>query len=125
MPPWQPNWNDVEFDQAKAAAAARECRTSASTLDAILGGRASLAATDHWTGRYRGDYDTEEPALFTELRNLRDDLLTLAGRIEAAATEAAEEQAARERERQRWRDERDREQADDPPSGGGRVPVAV
>ncbi|CAN5545688.1 hypothetical protein BH24ACT4_BH24ACT4_21850 [soil metagenome] len=108
MPPWQPNWNDVAFDQAKATEAASQCRTSAATLDTILGARSRLEATDHWTGGYQVQYAEEEPALFGALSNLRSDLLDLARRIEAGAREAAAEQTRREDQRELWRDERDR-----------------
>lgn len=120
MPPWQPNWNDVAFDQAKATEAASQCHTSAGTLDTILGGRSGLEATDHWTGAYEVQYADEEPALFGALSDLRSDLLDLARRIEAAAREATAEQTRREDDRQRWRDERDREEA----AAGGRAPAA-
>lgn len=128
MPDWQPNWSDVEFDHAAATEAARECRTAARTIDQALTGLAGLPAADHWTGRYKDEWEDDQVPTADDLRGTADDLRALARAIDAAAEDARLEQQARERERERWRDELEAEQADAPPgpggSGGGRVPVA-
>ena len=116
MPNWQPNWDDVEFDHAKAQAALDECHSAAGALTVVIGGldgaHTQLGAGGAWTGAYRGDYDVEQPVLRADAVAARDALNALAGAIAGAMTSASTEQARREADRERWRAERDREQAD-------------
>lgn len=118
-----PDWSDVDFDHARAAAAAAQCRSAAGALDSILSGRMGLAPTEQWTGSYKDRYAAEEPALFGELERLRDDLRKLATRIERASTLAAREQRSRERARDEWRRDHLPPTPGDLP--GGAVPVAA
>lgn len=128
MPDWQPNWTDVEFDHAKATAAAEECRTSARAIDTALGGLSGLPAADHWVGRYKDDWEADQAPTRTDLTGTRDDLRALARKIDQAAADATAEQTHREEERERWREELRQEQEDQPDPtprpGGSNVPVA-
>jgi len=113
MPDWQPNWEDVVFDHAKASAAATECRLAAGSLltvaDGLVSADGSLASDAAWQGAYRDDYSGERPRVATELRDARTALVALANKIEAAAADATTEQRRREADRTRWRAERDSE----------------
>jgi len=129
MPNWQPNWDDVEFDQARAQAAADECRLAAGALENVIdgldGAHTALASDAAWTGVYRDDYDGEQPAVADEAISARAALVVLAAAIEGAAGAAAAEQVRREADRERWRAERDREIASEEAGRrpGGRIPV--
>lgn len=129
MPNWQPNWDDVEFDHARAQAAADECRLAAGALtnviDGLDGAHTALASDTAWTGGYRDDYDGEHPVLVAEAVAARHALVALATAIETAASSAAAEQARREADRERWQVERDKEIADREAGRrpGGRIPV--
>jgi hypothetical protein len=125
MPNWQPNWEDVQFDHAKAQAAIDECNAAASALDTGLTGLSTAQSTlDHdgsWQGRYRDDFGRAVPGLQGDATSTRDELRQLAGAITGAASEARAEQSARVADRQRWRAEKAREDAARGP-GGRRIP---
>ena len=125
MPNWQPNWEDVEFDHAKAQAAIAECNNSARGLDSALAGLATEATTldanGAWTGRYRTDFDAARPVVEHDGVATRTALLDLARAIATAAAQATTEQAGRVADRERWRQEKAQEDAQRP-SGGGRIP---
>jgi hypothetical protein len=115
MPNWEPNWEDVEFDHGAAQAAAAQCRLSAGALDTGFTGVATavtkLATDGAWTGAYQVEFDTARIALGTDASGAADDLRTLAGAIESAATAATAEQNKRERDRDRWRTQKAAEDA--------------
>jgi hypothetical protein len=108
MPGWQPTWADVTFDHAAASAAAESCRAAAQRVDDVLEGlvRSARSARVGWIRLGRDAFDTDVHAAITVLSAMRDDLLALARRIEAARDDAIVEQARRERERERWHRER-------------------
>ncbi|HYZ99934.1 MAG TPA: hypothetical protein VE575_14335 [Acidimicrobiales bacterium] len=115
MPDWQPNWDDVDFDHARTQAAIDECERAAGALDTVVdglhGAHRQLDSDGAWRGRYRDDYDTEQPAIVDDAVATRDALRALALAISDAAGAATAEQARREADRERWREERDRELA--------------
>lgn len=107
MPDWQPNWQDVAFDHARAAAAADACdRAAASlvlTVDRLATVRTAATRTADWTGRYAEDFDTEAAAAGGDAGTTRTALADLARQIRAAGVAATAEQGAREASRARWR----------------------
>jgi uncharacterized protein YukE len=114
MPPnWQPNWDDVDFDHAKARAAADACRQAVGALTTVVDGFATAQGTlvteASWEGRFRDDYDGEHPKVIAEAIDTRQALRDLARAIETAAGEASAEQTRREADRERWRQEYERE----------------
>ena len=116
VPDWQPNWDDVTFDHAKAQAAVDECNRTAGALanvvDGLDGAHASLGADSAWQGIFRDDYDTEQPLVRADAVAARDALRKLAGDIAQAMTDAAAEQSRRVADRVRWQAEADQERAD-------------
>lgn len=97
MPSWSPEWQDVTFDHARAADAADALRSAARTTSDVrhvMQGAAS-DATEDWDGGLAGDFSTEEGVVGTRLEGLREELVALAARIEAASEEALREEAAR------------------------------
>jgi hypothetical protein len=116
VPDWQPNWDDVVFDHAKAQAAVDECRLAAGALttvvDGLDGAHASVGTDSAWQGVFRDDYDTEQPLVRADAVATRDALTTLAGDITQAMTDASAEQSRRVADRVRWQAEADQERAD-------------
>lgn len=126
MPGWQPTWADVAFDHAAASAATEACRATAQCVGDVLEGlvRSARAAGVGWIRLGRDAFDTDVQAAITVLSAMRDELLTLAQRIEAASDDAIVEQTRRELERERWRQEKaeaDRRRAQQ--AQGPRVPA--
>jgi hypothetical protein len=119
VPNWQPNWEDVTFEHAKAREAAAACRRAASELDVtattFVRARHTLETDGQWAGNARDDFDTEAATVPGEIADTIDALKRLAGLLDDASTDAATEQSRREAERARWRQERDRELAANPP----------
>ncbi|MGH9111478.1 MAG: hypothetical protein ACRDZN_04145 [Acidimicrobiales bacterium] len=115
MPDWQPNWDDVVFDHAKAQGAVDECNRAAGALDTVLTGldaaHRSLETDGAWTGGYRDDYGAEVPDLTADASATRDALRSLASSLATAMAAATSEQQRRVADRERWRAERDRELA--------------
>lgn len=115
VPDWQPNWDDVAFDHAKAQAAVDECNLTAGALLTVLEGldlaHASLRTDSSWQGVYRDDFDTEQPLVRADAEAARSALKVLAGDIAQAMTDAAAEQARRVADRVRWQAEVDQERA--------------
>lgn len=105
MPDWQPDWSDVVFDHAVATDAAAACRATAATIDwALHAERAARDdATTQWHGALLGRFEDATMRITTDLDELRQELLALVHRIEAASDEAAAEQRRRDAERDRWR----------------------
>lgn len=104
MPSWSPNWADVRFDHAAAAAAAAECRRVAALVVRAASDRARAAdhARIEWSGPYRRDFDVAQADLAGRSDDLAQRLRRLAAAIEAAAEAARREQAAREAARAEW-----------------------
>jgi uncharacterized protein YukE len=104
MPSWSPNWSDVRFDHAAAAAAIAELRRAATVVDAASDRRGSLAntATQRWEGRHRETFDDEVRRLQHDGRDLADAMRREAGRIADAAETARIEQSRREEARRQW-----------------------
>jgi uncharacterized protein YukE len=98
MPSWSPNWSDVRFDHAAAAAAIAELRRAATVVDAASDRRGSLAntATQRWEGRHRETFDDEVRRLQHDGRDLADAMRREAGRIEQSRREEARRQWHRE-----------------------------
>ncbi len=122
MPDWTPNWTDVAFDHAAAAAAAEQCDAMALRLREAAAERDRLAVTarDEWTGRYRRDFDAAYAALRDDGTRIEADLRALAAAIRSASTAAAAEQRARVASRQQWNREQAAEEARGPaPLGPG------
>lgn len=124
MPNWQPNWEDVKFDHAKAQAAIDQCNNSAGALDNALTGWATalgaLTTNGQWVGAYRDQFDTAIPGFEQDANDTRDALRQLAGQITTAAGQATTEQARRVADRERWQQEAEQERANRP--SGGHVP---
>jgi hypothetical protein len=112
MPNWQPNWQDVRWNQAAASRAIAELRRVAEELDQTSGERTRLAgeATAHWKGDHRLAFDGYLAAVLRDARRLAHEYREAARQIAQASERARAEQAHRERERARWRRERDAEQ---------------
>ena len=100
----QPNWQDVQFDSARAMEAVDRCRLVADALREANDRRSALAAgaREDWHGRFREEFDSELPALISATAALAGVLDTLAAAVEASAGAARQEQASREDERRRW-----------------------
>lgn len=113
MPSWRPDWVDVDFDHAAAAAAVTALRSTARLVDTQADARVRLAATAQaeWRGRARVVFDAELRRMSREAADLADGCRRAAAAIEAAADEARVEQRRRVDDRERWRDELRREQA--------------
>ena len=111
MPSWQPTWNDVRFDHAKAQHASDELRRCATLLDAQTERRVRLAsaAQREWRGRARALFDGELSRMLRQAAELVHALRATAAQIDRAADEARVEQQRREASRARWWDEKRRE----------------
>jgi len=111
MPTWQPDWQDVRWDQAASARAASELRRVADELDRSVFERASAAesATGEWRGVNRRRFDEHLRGGARRARELAADFRAAAGRIDQAAQRARDDQLRRVRDRERWRLEKEAE----------------
>jgi uncharacterized protein YukE len=122
MPNWQPNWQDVRWNQAAASRAIAELRRVAEELDETAGERARVAgeATAQWQGDHRRAFDGYLAAVLTDARRLAHAYREAARQIAQASERARVEQAHRERERARWRREQAAERRRDQQPVAGR-----
>lgn len=116
-----PNWLNVEFDHALAAAAAGECRATAIVLDEAVGEMAAKRhlATSDWTGDHKDSFTESEAARRGGVGDTAGGLRSLASAIDNAAHDALDEQARRVAERERWQQEWAAEQVVIQPTPGG------
>lgn len=111
MPSWQPNWTDVEFDDAAAHRLVTTYEHVADRLEGHADARGSSAARAlaDWQGQAR---DSAEPVL-TEVTDRLEDLVRSlrgdANDVADSARLARQEQARRVDDRARWRREHERE----------------
>jgi len=112
MPNWEPNWEDVQWDQGAARDAMRALRDAADMLDQTAAERARVAqeATEQWRGRYRDEFDDHLQQILRRAHDLAGEYRDMANRIARADQGAFEEQRRRERERERWRMEKEAEE---------------
>jgi hypothetical protein len=111
MPAWQPDWQDVRWDQAASARAASELRRIADEIDrsCFERGAAAEQATREWRGAHRRKFDDHLREAMRQARALAEEYRIAAARIDQAAQRAREEQTRRVRERERWRLEKESE----------------
>lgn len=103
-PSWEPNRTPVNFNDAAAVEAAKQCRAVAQgvrDLREIRGTRGELVL-QHWQGRYRNEWEVNFQPCRTHELNLADVLDALALRIEGWAKAAGDEQTRRTNEIARW-----------------------
>jgi hypothetical protein len=104
VPDWQPEWSDVVFDHAFAAAAADRCDAMAVRLAAIrsdLDRHAATAGVD-WRGPARDDFERLRVRRRQHSQRLEVALRSWAAEARRASVTARAEQAARETTRQLW-----------------------
>jgi hypothetical protein len=113
VPNWQPNWEDVRWNWAKAEAAASELDNRAGALGSDSDARqtASTFAAAEWRGVYRRQFDDDLTSSQRDVWNESAELHAEAARVRRASEMAREEQARRERDRARWRAEKAAEDA--------------
>jgi uncharacterized protein YukE len=111
MPNWQPNWNDVQWNQGAAREASAALRRAAARLRDTWSERQRLAAAacEQWRGRYRDEFDVALRGMGATALNLADSYEQKANEIDSASRRAEAEQRHRDAERDRWR----REKADE------------
>lgn len=104
-PPWNPNWDEVEFDHGAILRAADECDRLASVLDDSADGRARAAAVagEEWRGPHRDRFDATARRLLGRNADLAMALRRLAARLRDQSEDARAEQAHREAARAEWR----------------------
>jgi len=108
MPNWNPNWNNVTWNEGAARDAANELRRSADLLEETAARRLRAAdvARAEWRGRYREQFDGDLTQMLRRARELAEQMRNKARAIDDATRRAKEEQRHRERERERWRAEK-------------------
>lgn len=112
MPAWEPNWNDVRWDDGAANDAAIALRRAAELLEETSARRERLAreATAEWRGRYREEFDERLTHTLRKARQLAQEYRAKANEILHKSQLAYEEQKHRERERERWHREKEEEE---------------
>ncbi len=108
MPNWEPNRNNVRWDHAAAAEAARELERVAGFLEETRHRRSQMAdeARVEWRGRCRDEFDERLSRTLHRAVDLAEELRAKAAEIRAADRHAYAEQRRRELERERWEHER-------------------
>lgn len=111
MPNWNPNWQNVRWDHAAAAAAIVALNRAAAEVDRLAGERAgaALVVLGEWRGGHREDFNEQLQRAAAADRDLAADLRRAAGELARLGQQARTEQARRERERDEWRRECERE----------------
>lgn len=111
MPNWEPNWEDVRWDHAAAAAAAAALERTALTLEHQAGQQRAAAdqGTAEWRGEHRRTFDERFQRQLSAAAQLAERCRGLSGRVRELDGQARAEQVRREREREDWERERERE----------------
>src|SRR5512145_2595092 len=100
-----PNWQDVQWDHANAAA--KSLRDAADELDRSAGDRSRAAqpAQQEWRGQHRTTFDNDLAAILGNSQQIAKDYRDAAQRIDSASDKATTEQQRRERERSEYREQ--------------------
>src|SRR5689334_9635090 len=111
MPNWQPNRQDVRWNQEAARQAIAALNHAADELARTAQERevAAHQATAQWRGRHRQTFDERLRDTQARARDLAEDYRAAARRIAQASDHARDEQLRREQDRQRWQREQDDE----------------
>ncbi len=112
MPNWQPNWQNVRWDQSAASHAATALRAAADELERSAREREAAAeqARAEWRGMHRMRFDAHIIETLSRARALAAQYRDAAARIMQASTRAHDEQAQRMRDRERWQREKEQEE---------------
>lgn len=108
MPNWEPNWKDVEWDEAAAHNAELALKATADLLEQSINRRRQymLAAIENWRGGHRREFDVRFERIVQKSREHANLLRETAWRINRANVRAKEEQQRRIQERKRWEEEK-------------------
>ena len=112
MPNWQPNWDNVRWDDGAADSAVAALRHAADLLDDTAGDRERVAneARAEWRGRYRDEFEERFSGLASHARQLSAQYRDAAAQVVRASQSAQQEQRRREVERARWQMEKEAEE---------------
>jgi hypothetical protein len=107
MPSWQPNWQDVPWDEVAAVRAISELRRAAEEIEqALLGlSAAEREAQESWHGGQRRLFDEYRLDATKRARALAEEYREAARRIAWASQTIRDEQLRRVAGRERWRQE--------------------
>ena len=112
MPNWEPNWNDVKWDEGAAIDAARALFRAADKLDEIIERRVREAAgaQKEWRGRHSEQFDDYLNEMGLRSRRISQEYRETARKIIHRTQLAMQDQRNREKERERWKQQKAEEE---------------